>query len=517
VNSPERPARRRTGVRRTAVTLAATLVLAACGGGGGGAATDTLSIGYSFATETFDPVYAIAGAQGSAHIDALYGSLLERDADQELTGGLAEAWEWTDPTTLVLQIREGVTFTDGEVFDAEAVKTYFDYFREAPNAPYGRLDAVEEVVVEAPHTVRLDLSRPDPTLLHSLVGHAGSVPSPRAIEAGDLEINPVGAGPYTLDESRTTLDSVYTYRKNPDYWNAEAFEFDTLELRIYTDANAMYNALVSGQADVGYGDVSNVAAAEGTDLAIHSQPHNANGIQIFDLAGEEFPQLADVRVRQAMQMAVDRQAIIDTTFQGRGTPSVLTFTPGSGPGYDESLLDRWPYDPDEARRLLAEAGQADGFAFEVVTLPKDQPMAEAVAGYLSAVGITMNLVVRPPGETANTDIGAYAAAAAARGLSDGYATPALLYLGPVKASNQRGYEVPEIRELYDAMLLAEGEEQDQLMRDIARVSVEGAYSIQVGYVDSMTYYDPAVLDGVHVLPSHGGPYLLGGLRRADAP
>ncbi|ANY08939.1 ABC transporter substrate-binding protein [Pseudonocardia sp. HH130630-07] len=508
------PARRRTGARRIAVALAAILTLTACGGGGGGP-TDTLSIGYSFATETFDPVYAIAGAQGSAHIDALYGSLLERDAEQELTGGMAESWEWTDPTTLVLRIREGVSFTDGEVFDAAAVKTYFDYFREAPNAPYGRLDAVEEVVVEDPYTVRLDLSSPDPTLLNSLVGHAGSVPSPRAIAAGDLEINPVGAGPYTLDQSRTTPDSVYTYTKNPGYWNAEAFEFETLELRIYTDANAMYNALVSGQADVGYGDASNVAAAEGTDLGIHSQPHNANGIQIFDLAGEEFPQLADVRVRRAMQMAVDRQAIIDTTFQGRGTPSVLTFTPGTGPGYDESLLDRWPYDPDEARRLLAEAGQAGGFAFEAVTLAKDQPMAEAVAGYLSQVGITMNLVVRPPGETANTDIGAYAAAAAARGLSDGYSTPELLYLGPVKASNQRGYEVPEIRELYDAMLTAQGEQQDQLMRDIARASVEGAYSIQVGYVDSMTYYDPEVVRGVHVLPGHGGPYLLDGLRRAD--
>ncbi|WP_224391067.1 ABC transporter substrate-binding protein [Pseudonocardia sp. ICBG1293] len=513
MNSPDRSARRRTGARRIAIVLTTALTVAACGGGGG--PTDTLSIGYSFATETFDPVYAIAGAQGSAHIDALYGSLLERGEDQELAPGMAESWEWVDPTTLVLRLREGMTFTDGEVFDAAAVKTYFDYFREAPNAPYGRLDAVDEVVVEDPYTVRLDLDTPDPTLLNSLVGHAGSVPSPLAIEAGDLEINPVGAGPYTLDQSRTTPDSVYTYRKNPDYWDAAAFEFETLELRVYTDANAMYNALVSGQADVGYGDASNVAAAENTDLEIHSQPHNANGIQIFDLAGDDHPQLADVRVRRAMQLAVDRQAIIDTTFQGRGTPSVLTFTPGTGPGYDESLLDYWPYDPDEARRLLAEAGQSGGFAFEAVTLAKDQPMAEAVAGYLSQVGITMNLVVRPPGETANTDIGAYTAAAAARGLSDGYATPDLLYLGPVKASNQRGYEVAEIRTLYDAMLLAQGERQDQLMRDIARVAVEGAYSIQVGYVDSMTYYDPEVLEGVHVLPGHGGPYLLNGLRRAE--
>ncbi|MEQ3549082.1 ABC transporter substrate-binding protein [Pseudonocardia nematodicida] len=514
MNSPDRPSRRRTGSRRIAITLATALTVAACGGGGG-APSDTLSIGYSFATETFDPVYAIAGAQGSAHIDALYGSLLERGEDQELAPGMAESWEWTDPTTLVLQLRDGITFTDGEAFDAEAVKTYFEYFRDAPDAPYGRLDAVEEVVVEDPTTVRLDLSAPDPTLLHSLVGHAGSVPSPRAIEAGDLGINPVGAGPYVLDEGRTTLDSVYTYTRNPDYWNAEAFEFETLELRIYTDANAMYNALVSGQADVGYGDASNVAAAEGTDLGIHSQPHNANGIQLFDLAGEEFPPLADVRVRQAMQMAVDRQAIIDTTFQGRGLPSVLTATPGSGPGYDESLLDFWPYDPDRARSLLAEAGQADGFSFQAVTLAKDQPMAEAVSGYLAQVGITMDLVVRPPGETANTDIGAYAAAAAARGLSDGYATPELLYLGPVKASNQRGYEVPEIRDLYEAMLVAQGDEQDQLMRDISRISVEGAYSIQVGYVDSLTYYDTEVVEGVHVLPGHGGPYILDGLRRTD--
>src|SRR5690606_22528465 len=141
----------------------------------------------------------------------------------------------------------------------------------------------------------------------------------------------------------------------------------------------------------------------------------------------------------------------------------------------------------KAKSLLADAGYADGFSFDAVTLSKDQPMAEAVAGYLDAVGVTMNLIVRAPGETANTDIGKYDAAAAAMGLADSFATPPNLWLGPASATNQRGHEDPEIRKLYDQAVNTVGQEQIDLMNQIAQVSVERAYGIQVGYVNSLTY------------------------------
>jgi peptide/nickel transport system substrate-binding protein len=234
---------------------------------------------------------------------------------------------------------------------------------------------------------------------------------------------------------------------------------------------------------------------------------------LWDIEGVNVPAFADVNVRRALNYAIDRQSIIDTVFQGQGTPSALAFTPGSGPGYDESLQDYYGYEPERARQLLAEAGYPDGFTFDAVTLSKDQPLAEAVAGYLSEVGVTMNLIVRPPGETANTDIGKYDAGATALGLADSFATPANMWLGPASATNQRGYEVPEIRALYDRMVNSGGQEQVDLMNEIARVSVEGAYGLRVGYVNSLTYYHPDRVADIMVLPGHGGPYILEGLTK----
>lgn len=511
----------RRGFKRFAAGAAAVALLMGLTACGGGSTADTgddggsteVSIGYAFAAETFDPVYAIAGAQASAHIHAIYGALIERDADGVERPGMAESWEWVDSKTLRFTIRPGMTFTDGEDYDAEAVKTWIDYARTAEDAPYNNLEAIEEVVVEDPLTVTLHLNRPDPRLTKFFVGHMGAVPSPAAIESGELGISPIGAGPYILDAEKTVVDNTYTYEKNPDYWDADRFDFDTLVIKIYADANAMYNALVSGQVDIGYGNGSNFAAAESSDLEIFSQPQNANGISLYDIEGVNVPALASVEVRQALNYAVDNQSIIDTVFQGQGIASSLGFTPGSGPGYDESLLDYYEYDPEKAKSLLAEAGYGDGFSFEAVTLPKDQPMAEAVAGYLDAVGVTMNLVVRAPGETANTDIGKYDAAAAALGLADSFATPPNLWLGPVSANNQRGYEDPDIRGLYDQAVDTVGQEQVDLMNEIAEVSVERAYGIQVGYVNSLTYFHGDKVTDVMVLPGHGGPYILEGLNK----
>jgi len=513
---------RRGAGRLAAVAAAVALAIGLTGCGGGTSATEgggdsggssELSIGYAFAPETFDPIYAIAGAQASAHIQAIYGALIERDADGVERPGMAESWEWVDATTLTFKIRPDMTFTDGEKYDAEAVKKWIDYGRAAENTPYQNLSAVENVVVEDPLTVTLELNRPDPRLTKFFVGHMGAVPSPASIDSGDLGIEPVGAGPYILDADKTVVDNTYTYEKNPDYWDADRFEFDTLVIKIYTDANAMYNALASGQVDVGYGNGSNYAAADASDLEIFSQPQNANGISLYDIDGVNVPAFASKEVRQALNYAIDKQSIIDTVFQGQGTASSLGFTPGSGPGYDESLLDYYEYDPEKAKSMLEEAGYPDGFSFDAVTLTKDQPMAEAVAGYLEEVGVTMNLVVRAPGETANTDIGKYDAAAAAMGLADSFATPPNLWLGPASATNQRGHEDAEIRALYDQAINAVGDEQAALMEDIAQLSVEQAYGIQVGYVNSLTYYHADKVADIMVLPAHGGPYILEGLTK----
>jgi peptide/nickel transport system substrate-binding protein len=122
-----------------AVSAGLLMMTAACGGGGGADAAgtpSTVSIGYAYAPETFDPMYANAGAQVSAHMHAIYGALIERDAQGVERPGMAKSWEWEDAQTLRFDLRPDVTFTDGEAFDAEAVKKWLDYGRTAPDTPY---------------------------------------------------------------------------------------------------------------------------------------------------------------------------------------------------------------------------------------------------------------------------------------------------------------------------------------------------------------------------------------------
>ncbi|GAB3309280.1 ABC transporter substrate-binding protein [Geodermatophilus aquaeductus] len=361
-----------------AATAASVLLLtAACGGSSGESSGSGDSTELTLAAVTPPSSFAVGEMAQSGPEDhyyqAVYDTLLELDEDGQPVANLVTEWSYDETNTrLSLTLRDDVTFSDGTAFDAEAVKANLEAAKGRSGEAGSALGAISSVeVVDATHA-DVVLSRPDPALLQSLSRSSGYVASPAALASPDLATAPVGSGPYVLDADASTAGSTYVYTRNEDYWNAEDFPYDSLEIRYLDDTTAILNGLRSGEINGVAGGTSDVTTgAENAGLTVTTYTNGGiEGVYLWDRAGALVPALADVRVRQAINFAMDRETIVETVKGGLGEPTVQVFGPNS-PAYDESLEDTYEFDVDRAKELMAEAGYADGFS---MTLPDFSPV-----------------------------------------------------------------------------------------------------------------------------------------------
>lgn len=333
----------------------------------GPATAPLLRIGSLQEPQSYDPAQANEGHQAPIY-QAVYDTLIKREADGALSPMLATSWEPTqDGLSYTLKLREGVKFTDGEVFDSAAVKANVEHFKKA-NGPFA--SSMKSVVgVETPDatTAVLKLSEADPGLPYSLSNAPGYMGSPKALETTEIKTNPVGSGPYVLDVANTVAGSKITLTRNADYWG-DKLPYDKVEFQVLADETARLNALKSGQVDAAVlARTATAAEAEGAGLLHKPYATNWEGIWFFDRDGTKLPQLKDVRVREALSLAIDREALLQSVALGKGELTSQTFGPDAQ-GYDQALDGKYAYDPDRARELLKEAG-AENLA---VTLPVSQ-------------------------------------------------------------------------------------------------------------------------------------------------
>ena len=304
---------------------------------------------------------------------------------------MATSWEYVDEsnTLLELKLRDDVTFSDGEHFDAESPRPTSR--RPGVTGPRAALiGSIETVEVIDPTTLQLHLSAPDPMLLMELTSVMAMMISPAALENENLDLVPVGSGPYLYDESASTPGDVYVYHANPEYWDSSLARAETSSSGWMTDAEARLNAVIAGQVDMAPGTAQQVEPAESAGIEVLTELVGWVGFTLADHEGSTVPALADVRVRQALNYAYDRQALLDVTAQGMGETTTQIFPPGS-PSITDEINEMYPYDPDRRRELLAEAGFEDGFSFSVTTNARRQTYVEAVAGYLSEIGVTVDI------------------------------------------------------------------------------------------------------------------------------
>ncbi|MDZ7707539.1 MAG: ABC transporter substrate-binding protein [Trueperaceae bacterium] len=336
----------------------------------------------------------------------------------ELAPKLATAWEPNDDaTSWTFELREGVTFHDGTPFDADAVKFNFDRwnivdhpygFRDqgknyvpfewvfgAPASEGGILDSVH--VVDT-HTVRFDMTQPTPFLPSLLAAVYFQMNSPAAVmeagaDYGTPGVGSVGTGPFVFDEWREGQQ--IRVDRNDDYWNGPA-QVETVVFRGIAESTSRLAELQAGSIDIAVDlapdEFSSVASNPDLTAEIADSDLNV-GYLAMHQANEPFD---DLRVRQAIAHAIDREAIVDAFYGGLAVTAEDHIPPGFfGHGMD------WPYDydPERAMELLAEAGYAGGFETELWYMPvsrpyypSPQPIAEAMASYLADVGITAELL-----------------------------------------------------------------------------------------------------------------------------
>jgi peptide/nickel transport system substrate-binding protein len=352
----------------------------------------TLTLGLIAAATTFQAA-DMSFANESPFGQAVYDTLLKADPDGKVVPNLATEWKYNDAKTqLDLTLRNDVKFSDGTAFNAAAAAENLKRFQAgtSPNKAF-LANITDAKAVDDTH-LQITLKQADPSLLVSLTQNAGYQAAPSSFSKPDAKTNPVGSGPYTLDTGATVVGSSYVFNKNPNYWNKADQHYDKLVLKVLTDPTAMLNAAKGKQLN-GVKLINNdtIDQLKASGFSMVEWEQDLLGVLIFDRDGKLNPALKDVRVRQAINYAFDKQGLLQAVGKGYGTPTAQIFPPRS-PAYDASLDAKYAYDPAKAKQLLAEAGYPNGFTLQMPRLTALGAVFALIEQQLKDVGITPNFV-----------------------------------------------------------------------------------------------------------------------------
>lgn len=360
-------------------------------------------IGLQAEPVALDPAQLSDYNSSRAAMPMFEGLVRFEEGSTEVEPALAESWEVSeDGLTYTFTMRGGVTFHDGTPVNAEAAK--FSFERQIdPDHPYHdtgefayaefTLGVIASVEATGPRTLRITLENPFAPFLANLAMHAASLVSPAALEqyGRDFAQNPVGTGPYRFVSWQRGTELVL--ERNPDYWRG-APEVERLVYRPIVEDQARLTALEAGEIDF----TVNLPAddlprlREDARFRFEEQAGMHTWYLVFNVKKEPFD---DPLVRKAVAHAIDREAIVEALLGGTGELA-RNFLPPVVSGYTEDV-EQYPYDPERAQELLAEAGYPDGFEVDF-WIPQSgsgmqQPVAmgTVVQDFLSRVGITLNI------------------------------------------------------------------------------------------------------------------------------
>ncbi|MGP9744798.1 ABC transporter substrate-binding protein [Brachybacterium sp. AOP29-B2-41] len=470
----------------TAATVAASpFALAGCapeeratGPAPRGSGPRTLILGVSGEPQSFDPALQQSGGDQRWRWQATFDTLLHCEADGTVVPNAAESYELSDDaTTLTMSLRKGMTFSDGSPIDSAAVKATIEHMKEGGGSDSGRVADVE-VRIPDDHTVVLEAPRPTGQLPMFMCLAPGAIAEPGQIDSGAVAAAPVSSGPYVLDVAGSTSGSRYRFEKREDYWNADAYSYDVVEFVTMPEATARLNALMSGEIGGAVVTFDQAEEARQSGLHVLAEPGTWTGMYLNDRAGEMVPALGDVRVRRAMNMVFDREAIAAHLYAGEATATAQIFNPGSS-AYDASLDGTYPFDVSEARRLMEEAGYADGFGIEVPSVSGDSAFYNPlIIQQLGLIGIRVTEIPLA-GPTVLTDIlgGRFPVMYTRMGTSSSSLFSIVEALEPGSIWNVMRSEDPALEPLLEEAQVAQGDDADQVYREINAHVVDEAWFV----------------------------------------
>ena len=358
---------------------------------------------------TLDP-HALSEGFTLSFLGNVYDGLVRRGKDLSLEPALATAWEQVDPTTWRFELRQDVTFHGGEAFTADDV--LFSYERaSADTSGIGNIiSSIAAVNVIDDHTIELVTKAPDPILPDSITNWL--IMSRSWAEANNTVTTSTEAQNFATNNTNGTGAFKVTYREadvrtelavNDGWWDETEHNVTEATFRPINSALTRVGALLSGEVDLiipvpvqnidqidnsdGYG------VLQGPELRTIFLGMDQYRDTLIGSDAESNPFL-DQKVRQAVYQAIDVDAIIDKVMRGAATPAGLLIGPGIK-GFDPAMNDRLPFDPDQSKALLAEAGYPDGFS-TAMHCPNDryvndEAICQAVVGMLAKIGVQVDL------------------------------------------------------------------------------------------------------------------------------
>lgn len=353
-----------------------------------------LTIGMPFSPLSLDPSLSGNGRAG-VHLSPAYEPLIRTQADGSFAPALATEWQLSpDSKEATFTLRPNAAFSDGEPVTAEAVKKSIEYFvgKKGPFAANLATLTAFEVLDKYKFKVKLSVPQPGLLSLFDAYFNSGYVISPKALaNPAQLGSGTFGAGPYRLDPAATISGKSYTYLPNPHYYDKARIRWDKVVIQVFEDQNAGIQSLKAGQLKVLVSDpfTGNANAANlPKDLRTVSDPVQWTGLVLADRDGVFQPELKDVRVRQAINHALDRKLISQALFGQMAEPTAQLQSKGFL-GHDPEIEKRYPYNPEKAKALLAEAGYPNGFELRLqyVNNTLSRFVTMAIAGQLKKVGI----------------------------------------------------------------------------------------------------------------------------------
>ena len=379
----------------------------------GAAGAQDLTIGLRAAGESMDPHLSAVGSNIAA-VRNVYETLVMLDPQLQTYEGLAESWEAVDDLAWRFDLREGVTFHDGTAFDAADVIASVERIPVASGADSGLntyIQRIDTITAIDDYTIEITTVAPSPGLLLDLT-RIFILPSELAADTPAADFNAgtaaIGTGPFRMASFTPRTELVLEPYEN--YWG-EVPQWDSVTITEISNDSSRVAALISGRVDlinaVPAGDLPRIEADDA--LETYRSPSTVLMIMFMDFRdetpmasandGSPLPSnpLQDLRVRQALSMAINREAIASRIMEGNAVPANQYITEGFF-GYADDLPDL-EYDPEAARALLAEAGYPDGFRIAVNCTSDSQPMDAAVCAalgpMLTQIGLTVEVEAIP--------------------------------------------------------------------------------------------------------------------------
>lgn len=454
----------------------------------------------------FDPVEMTVSDSGTALGQLLYDTLLRKQPDGSLTPQLAAKATIDDPQTLTVELRPGLEFQDGTPLDAAALAFTILRNRDAASVAFApQIRDVSTVDVVNPTTVRIHLSKPEAGAFYPLLAGLATMPvSPTAVRRNDPDpiSNPLGAGPFRVaqyDELRRLV-----LEKSPSYWNAKRIKLGGIEYVNAATGPTAVNSLQAGTVDVIGSDVSQVPGLEGGKIKI-ATASSATSLLWFPLCKNRAP-LDDVRVRQALNYALDRDAINEGLAEDKGEPA-WSLVPPSSSLYASKLDEHYAHDPKKARKLLKQAGYPDGVELTIITSPGlGVPLAEIAQQSWAEAGLDVEIlpstnIVQDLFVNQNANMGS------ATVVRDGLDALQTIYT-PGNLGDLCDYEDPELTGIINelASLPSTDPAYAQKWEQAQEFVIDNALSVYGVWLPAVIAYDSERLGGVRISFPGVSPY-----------